>query len=161
VEHGQTKVIKGFKTKTGTIYDAKLILSAEFKVVVEGSSGAAGAQGDGAALGPCPKCKEGTVRPTPKGAGCSRWREGCIFNVWREQYGKELTDEHMRDLVLKGRTELIKEFKKKSGTGTYDARLVLNEEFKARLEFDNSGGGGVAPSGSSTTSPSPTATPAS
>lgn len=135
VEKGETKVIKGFKTKTGTSYDAKLILNAEFKVVVEGS--AAAAPGATEALGPCPKCKEGVVKPTPKGAGCSRWREGCIFNVWREQYGKELTNEEMKDLVVKGRTELIKGFKKKSGTGTYDARLVLNEEFKARLEFDN------------------------
>jgi hypothetical protein len=44
----------------------------------------------------------------------------------------------MKDLVIKGRTDLIKGFKKKSGTGTYDACLVVNSEFKVRMEFENS-----------------------
>lgn len=43
-------------------------------------------------LGPCPQCKEGVIRLTPKGAGCNRWKEGCKFMIWKEQYGKKLTD---------------------------------------------------------------------
>jgi hypothetical protein len=43
----------------------------------------------------------------------------------------------MKELVEKQRTEVIEGFQKKSGTGTYKARLVLNEEFKVKLEFDN------------------------
>lgn len=78
------------------------------------------------------------VRQTPTGLGCNRWKEGCTFGVWREVHGKKLTDNQMRELVQKRRTKVIKGFKKKDGTGTYDARLVLNEEFKVRLEFDNS-----------------------
>jgi hypothetical protein len=31
--------------------------------------------------GPCPKCKTGTVRKTIKGAGCSRFKEGCNLNA--------------------------------------------------------------------------------
>jgi DNA topoisomerase-3 len=90
-------------------------------------------------IGPCPQCKKGTVRKTPKGAGCSRWKEGCPFSIWREQYGKKLTDTQIEELVAKRRTKVIKGFKKKDGSGTYDARLILNDEFKVRLEFDNAG----------------------
>ncbi|MBX9692406.1 MAG: topoisomerase C-terminal repeat-containing protein, partial [Cyanobacteria bacterium] len=86
-------------------------------------------------FGPCPQCHRGFVRQTPKGAGCSYWRDGCTFTIWRECFGKKLTDTQIKDLVRKKRTSMIKGFKKKSGDGTYEARLVLNEEFKARLEF--------------------------
>jgi DNA topoisomerase-3 len=51
--------------------------------------------------------------------------------------GKKLTAEHIRQLVTKGRTGLIKGFKKKDGTGTYDARLVLSDEFKVNLQFEH------------------------
>jgi DNA topoisomerase-3 len=143
IEKRQTKLIKGFKKKDGTTkYDAKLILNEEFKVRLEGFAGpgAAGNASDG--LGPCPQCKEGVVRPTPKGAGCSRWREGCTFSVWREVSGVELSDDQMKQLVVSGKTDLIKGFKKKSGTGTYDAHLFINEEFKVRFEFNNGPQGG-------------------
>ncbi len=51
--------------------------------------------------------------------------------------GKKLTEEHVRQLVMKGRTGLIKGFKKKDGSATYDARLALSPEFKVRLEFEH------------------------
>jgi DNA topoisomerase III len=86
--------------------------------------------------GACPKCKSGTVRKTIKGAGCSRFKEGCNFSIWGEINGKKLTDAHIRQLVLKGRTGLIRDFKKKDGSATYDACLVLTDDFKVRLEFD-------------------------
>lgn len=86
-------------------------------------------------LGTCPKCGEGDVRKTPKGAGCSLWQDGCNFTIWRECFGKKLTDGQIRELVEKKRTKVIKGFKKKSGDGTYDARLIINEEFKVRLDF--------------------------
>lgn len=133
IEKRQTKLIKGFKKKDGTTkYDAKLVLNEEFKVRLEGSAG-----GSGEGLGTCPQCSKGAVRPTPKGAGCSRWREGCTFSVWREVSGLPLTDEQIKQLVAERRTEVIRGFKKKSGTGTFDARLFINDEFKVRFEFDN------------------------
>lgn len=90
-------------------------------------------------LGTCPKCGEGDVRKTPKGAGCSLWQDGCNFTVWRECFGKKLTDGQIKELVEKKRTKVIKGFKKKSGDGTYDARLIINEEFKVRLDFSDLG----------------------
>jgi DNA topoisomerase III len=87
--------------------------------------------------GPCPKCKTGTVRKTIKGAGCSRFKEGCNFSIWGQINGKKLTDEQIRQLATKGRTGLIKGFKKIDGSATYDACLVLTDGFKIRLEFES------------------------
>jgi DNA topoisomerase-3 len=132
IQSRHTKQIKGFKKKDGTgTYDAQLVLNDDFKVRLDFGNGA------DAQVGPCPQCKDGAVRPNSKGVGCSRWKEGCTFFVWRMQYGKELGDEQIKALVVNKRTELITGFKKKSGTGTYDARLVLDEQSKVRLEFGN------------------------
>ena len=134
IEKRISKLIKGFKKKDGSgTYDARLVLTDEFKVRLESAAPMAS---DDAGLGACPQCKEGIVRPTPRGAGCTRWKEGCTFTIWRETYGKQLSDEQMKELVEKRRTDVIKGFLKKSGTGTYDARLVINDDFKVRLDFD-------------------------
>jgi DNA topoisomerase-3 len=136
VEKRITKEIKGFKKKDGSgKYDSRLVLTEDFKVRLEIMAGAPGENGGG--LGPCPQCKEGTVRLNQKAAGCSRWREGCKFTIWKEAFGKELSEDEIKSILKKGTTDLIQGFKKKSGNGTYNARLVLNEEFKVRLEFDN------------------------
>lgn len=128
VEKGRTKVIKGFKKKSGDgTFDAALVLNEEFKVRLEFDDGS---------IGPCPVCKEGIVRLTPKGAGCNRWREGCKFTIWGEQFGKKLSDAQIKELFEKRRSKVIKGFKKKSGEGTFDARLVLNDQFRISLSFD-------------------------
>jgi DNA topoisomerase-3 len=147
ITDGQTKVIKGFKKRDGSgKYDAKLVLSADGKIQFDLGNGPI----DNAGLGACPQCTAaasasgaidsslvGSVRLTPRGAGCSRWREGCTFTLWRTVFGKELSDEDLKALLEKKRTEVLKGFQKKDGSGTYDARLVLNSDFKVRLEFDN------------------------
>jgi hypothetical protein len=51
-------------------------------------------------------------------------------------FGKELSDDELKSLVEHGRTALIKGFKKRDGSGTYDARLVVGREFKTSLDFD-------------------------
>jgi hypothetical protein len=57
----------------------------------------------------------------------------------------------MKQLVTTKKTDVIKGFKKKSGTGTFDARLFINDEFKVRFEFDN-GPRGPEPDANQTTS---------
>ncbi len=132
VQHKVTKPIKGFKKKDSKEkFESKLVLSEDFKVRLESQTGS----GSATIFGQCPQCKAGLVRNSAKAAGCNRWREGCTFTIWRTQFGKELTDDHIKDLVEKKATEQITDFKKKSGEGTYSARLIVNEEFKVRLDF--------------------------
>jgi DNA topoisomerase-3 len=96
------------------------------------------AAADPNAYGPCPQCKQGIVRQTPKGAGCSRYKEGCTFTIWGEINGKKLTPDQMRQLVAKLRTNLIKGFKKKDRSGTYDAVLFIDPTtFKVKFQFNN------------------------
>lgn len=137
IQHRVTKPIKGFKKKDSKEkFESKLVLSDDFKVRLESqAANGTGANGAPSVFGQCPQCKAGLVRNSTKAAGCNRWREGCTFTIWRTQFGKELTDQHIKDLVEKKATEQITDFKKKSGEGTYSARLIVNEEFKVRLDF--------------------------
>ena len=36
-----------------------------------------------AGLGGCPLCKEGEIVETAKACGCSRYRDGCGFTIWK------------------------------------------------------------------------------
>ncbi|MGH9634344.1 MAG: topoisomerase C-terminal repeat-containing protein [Candidatus Angelobacter sp.] len=48
--------------------------------------------------------------------------------------GKQLTGEHIRQLITAGRTSLVKGFRKKKGMTIMKRCLVLTDEFKIRLE---------------------------
>lgn len=50
--------------------------------------------------GPCPKCKNPVIKGK-KGYGCSKWREGCNFVLWKEFKGVELGEGHIRTLLQK------------------------------------------------------------
>jgi DNA topoisomerase-3 len=54
-------------------------------------------------LGPCPLC-EGSVIEGKKGYGCSRWKAGCSFVLWREQYGRQLHESEVVELLAQRKT---------------------------------------------------------
>lgn len=89
-----------------------------------------------AVLGRCPKCG-GEVIEGKKGFGCSRWREGCRFVLWKTPIcGKVLTPHQVKSLLKKGKTPLIKGFKGKSGR-KFSAYLVWeNQTSELKFEFD-------------------------
>ena len=80
----------------------------------------------------CPRCGQ-TVVFYPKLAKCQN--PGCGLTVWRTIARKELTDAQLTALLTKGRTGTIKGFTKSAG-GTFDAAVVLNEEFKPSFAFE-------------------------
>ncbi len=84
------------------------------------------------AVGECPQCG-GAVRATRKAYGCSRWRDGCTFTIWREITGKKITEANARKLLEKGKTGLIKGFLGRKGT--FDAHLILDGEHKVKFHF--------------------------
>jgi DNA topoisomerase-3 len=53
-----------------------------------------------AIYGECPKCKSPIIKGK-KGYGCSKWREGCTFVLWKQYKDIELTEEQIRSLLQK------------------------------------------------------------
>lgn len=86
-------------------------------------------------LGICPRCG-GEIIEGEKGFGCTRWREGCSFVVWKTPIcGKVLTRNQLKSLLKKGKTPLIKGFKSKSGK-SFKAFIVWENQENAKLKFE-------------------------
>lgn len=54
-------------------------------------------------LGLCPLCGKPVIKGTKGGYGCSAWREGCSFRFYGEQFGIALTEQHVSQLLSRGR----------------------------------------------------------
>ena len=87
-------------------------------------------------LGTCPSCKKGQIVEYPKSYGCTEFKNGCKFGIWKEIANKKITHKNVEDLITKGRTSLIKGFKGKSGND-FEAYLVLDSNLKTAFEFNN------------------------
>ena len=88
-----------------------------------------GAERGGAA---CPRCGRPVVF-YPKLAKCQN--PDCGLAVWRTVARKELTDGQLSELLTKGKTGTIRGFAK-SGGGTFDAALALDDQFKTSFVFE-------------------------
>jgi DNA topoisomerase-3 len=53
---------------------------------------------DASRLGDCPRCGRPVIEGK-RGFGCSGWRDGCPFVLWREHKGHALGDEQIRELL--------------------------------------------------------------
>ena len=70
-----------------------------------------------------------------KAFGCSAWREtGCTFAVWKVHRGKKLSLGQVKALLAKGRTEVIKGFKRMDGK-PFAAALKLDGDNKVAFDF--------------------------
>jgi DNA topoisomerase-3 len=85
-------------------------------------------------LGPCPLCKSDVVEQA-KAYGCSAWRQGCKFTIWKTIAGKRISVRTAQALLKQGRSPKLKGFSSKSGT-TFDARLKL-EGGEVRFDFSS------------------------
>ncbi|QGG47738.1 type IA DNA topoisomerase [Heliorestis convoluta] len=81
-------------------------------------------------IGLCPLC-QGEVIEGRKGFGCSNWKKGCTFVIWKEIAGKKLTMASLRKLLRDGKTGTLKGFRSKAGK-TFSAALVLQN---GKVEF--------------------------
>lgn len=81
---------------------------------------------------PCPKCKNGRVVLLQKVAKCNN--EACRLTIFRNKSGKDLTDLQLKELLLKGKTPLIKGFKSKENK-PFDAVIAFDAEYKSIFEF--------------------------
>ena len=84
----------------------------------------------------CPKCHQGQIVEGRRGFGCSRWREGCDFVIWKQTHGRTLTQAQLRDLVERGRTRPIRGLDDGQGN-LIDARLRLDDDWQVIIERDH------------------------
>jgi len=86
-------------------------------------------------IGVCPRegCG-GTIFMGRKGYGCSNYKQGCTFVVWKESFGRTLTDAMVRALIEKGKTSKLK-WKDERGE-TIEARIVLKDKKTGGLELE-------------------------
>lgn len=82
-------------------------------------------------LGKCPLCNKDVIEGK-KGYGCSGFKEGCKFVIWKEVAGKILSVNQVKSLLEKGKTPVIKGFKSKEGK-TFETALKLKD---GKIEFD-------------------------
>ena len=126
-ENGQTEVIKGFKSKAGNKFDARLTFDDDFKIkplFAEREPERPKLVKESILLS-CPKCKEGTVVKGKTAYGCLKFKEGCDFRISLEMGGKKLTENSIKLICEKGTTNLIKGFIGKTG-----------KKFQGKLKFD-------------------------
>lgn len=80
----------------------------------------------------CPKCGS-PMAFYPKVARCLNAE--CQLVIFRTMAGKELSDEQLKTLIEKGRTGVIKGFRKKDGN-SFEASVALNADFKTEFAFE-------------------------
>lgn len=117
-----TGEMNAFTFKHGIEVFATQITSELLKVQIQGSAPAS-----------CPKC--GTPMAFyPKIAKCLN--SECQLVIFRTMAGKDLSDEQLKTLIEKGRTGVIKGFRKKDGD-LFEASVALNADFKTEFAFDD------------------------
>ncbi|MCL5290682.1 MAG: DNA topoisomerase III [Firmicutes bacterium] len=89
-------------------------------------------------IGKCPKCGRPVVE-NQKGYGCTGYKEGCSFVIWKEIAKKKISANQARTLLKNGRTGVIKGFKSREKQQKFDAALVLSEDYKVVFDFGNRG----------------------
>jgi DNA topoisomerase-3 len=81
----------------------------------------------------CPKCGTGKVVVRSGHAKCNN--EKCGLLVFRKFLNKELTGQHMQQLLSSGSTKLIKGFKSGKKGYMFDAKLVFDENYNITFSF--------------------------
>lgn len=82
-------------------------------------------------VGACPVCGKPVVEGQ-KGYGCSGWRDGCKFVIWKVVAGMKISENQAKKLLREGKTAVLKGFKSKTGK-TFDTALKIE---KGLVVFD-------------------------
>ncbi|RXT15217.1 type IA DNA topoisomerase [Ammoniphilus sp. CFH 90114] len=86
-------------------------------------------------LGTCPRAGcGGQIVEGNKGYGCTHYKTGCTFVIWKNSFGKKISEGMVKTLITKGKTGKLK-FKSKTGH-QYEAKLVLKSESTGELELE-------------------------
>jgi DNA topoisomerase-3 len=145
-------IARGASSYESFVGEVKTLVAEEIEKIRAGASSLSKAVG-GSSAGDlkCPSC-ESAMRVNRGGAFCSD-EKGCGVKIWRKHFGKELTDNQLKQIVQKGKT-FVKGFTSKAGK-SFDGWLVFDNKYGARLDFSlpppksttakKAGGAGAAP----------------
>ena len=136
--NGITGTIRGFKSKTGKKFDARVALSKNEEGKVTGL------KFDFNDLEPvkvkdvvCPLCK-GDIIVTPFGYGCSNYKKEDPEHSCRFMIGKiasvKLKEAQVKQLLTTGKTDVIEGFVARTGM-KFDAPLKLTEDGQITFDF--------------------------
>jgi DNA topoisomerase-3 len=80
---------------------------------------------DPSRLGDCPLCGQHVIEGR-KGYGCSDWKAGCQFVLWKEIYGVTISKDMASQLLQNGRT--LQSYAIKPDDEIFNAQLILNKQ---------------------------------
>lgn len=83
----------------------------------------------------CPKCG-GNITINRKVAQCNN--DKCWLTIFRTFLNKELSLQHIQQLISSGKTKLIKGFKRRNKINQFDAHVVFDDKFNTILVFPES-----------------------
>lgn len=131
---GVTNQISGFKSKSGKLFNAKLKLTDEYKVVFDfpetskEDNRSKNTNSDTKFI--CPKCGH-QIQKTKWAYKCP----DCDFSVSLKIAGKNITDNIVKTLLEKNETEILSGFISKSNK-SFNAKLALDENKKIIFKFE-------------------------
>uniref|UniRef100_UPI0025D50900 topoisomerase C-terminal repeat-containing protein n=1 Tax=Ruminococcus sp. TaxID=41978 RepID=UPI0025D50900 len=139
IQNGTTDVIRGFKSKSKTSFDAKLVLKKQEDDKFGVSFDFDGIEPEYLKDVVCPDCGGRMIKKSV-GFSCENYKkddpESCKFFIGKIAQ-KQLSEANVIELLKEGKTGTIRGFKNKDKK-LFDACLVLkkNEEGKAEIVFD-------------------------
>jgi DNA topoisomerase-3 len=77
-------------------------------------------------LGACPQCGSPIIKGSKGGYGCSAWKTGCQFRFFGEQFGVKLTEDHVSQLLSRGRLSRPRNLTRENGE-TESGYLTINK----------------------------------
>ena len=138
LNNGRTATIRGFKSKTGKKFDARVALSKDEEGKVTGLKfDFEDLEQPKVKDVQCPLCG-GDIVKTPFGYGCSNYNKddeskSCRFSIGKIS-GVKVNDSQVKQLLTIKKTDVIHGFLSKNGT-KFDAPLKLTEEGQIAFDF--------------------------
>lgn len=137
LQQGETSTISGFKSKSGSKFEAKLGLDKEENGTVKGIKFIFAVEDEEIENVKCPKCGNKLIKGR-FGYRCeknTREEAACDFRLGT-LLGVDVSKEQFIKLIQNGKTDKIAGFTSKKGS-VFDACLKLDEEKKIVFDFDS------------------------
>jgi DNA topoisomerase-3 len=101
---------KGAEGKAGSAARSQASRAKSTKTARKNTAALDGSTSNGPTIiATCPRAGcGGSIFMGRKGYGCSHYKEGCKFVIWKQSFGRNLTDVQVRALIEKGKTSKLK-----------------------------------------------------